>query len=259
MRHAAQCVVQGRGAGEVGGPARVRVPGVAQAALAVPGCGLCGGSFTKTEERIALARAALTARACRWATMAVGRDGRSVSDVASELGCDWHTVNDAVMAWGQALLDADCDRVGAVSALGLDETLYKREGRWRTRRWCTSIVDVTGGQLLGVVGGPDAQGAASCLLAQPEAWRDGITWGTLDLSGAYHSAFTEALPRAGRVADPFGVIRLADDAIDETRRRTHNDTFGHRARKGDLPLHRVRCLLISAHERLDGPMNRLHL
>ena len=191
--------------------------------------------------------------------MAVGRDGRSVSDVASELGCDWHTVNDAVMAWGQALLDADTARVGDVSALGLDETLYKREGRWRTRRWCTSIVDVTGGQLLGVVGGPDAQGAASCLLAQPEAWRDGITWGTLDLSGAYHSAFTEALPRAGRVADPFGVIRLADDAIDETRRRTHNDTFGHRARKGDLPLHRVRCLLISAHERLDGPMNRLHL
>ena len=54
-------------------------------------------------------------------------------------------MNGAVMAWGQALLDADCERVGAVSALGLDETLYKREGRWRTRRWCTSIVDVSGG------------------------------------------------------------------------------------------------------------------
>ena len=35
--------------------------------------------------------------------------------------CDWHTVNKAVLAWGEALLDADCDRV-SVEALGLDET-----------------------------------------------------------------------------------------------------------------------------------------
>jgi len=84
------------------------------------------GSFTEVDERIAPARSALTARAGRWATAAVGRGGRAVSDVAAELGCDWHTVNGAVMAWGQALLDADCDRVGDVSALGLDETLVGR-------------------------------------------------------------------------------------------------------------------------------------
>ena len=143
------------------------------------------------------------------------------------------------MAWGQALLDADCERVGAVSALGLDETLYKREGRWRTRRWCTSIVDVSGGQLLDVVPGRDATAPTAWLEEQPSAWRDGITWGTLDLSGAYRSAFTEALPRAGQVADPFHVIRLADDAVDETRRRIQNDTLGHRGRRGD-PLYRIR-------------------
>ena len=156
------------------------------------------------------------------------------------------------MAWGQALLDADCERVGAVSALGLDETLYKREGRWRTRRWCTSIVDVSGGPAprrcpWSRRHGPHRVAGGTTLAA----WRDGITWGTLDLSGAYRSAFTEALPRAGQVADPFHVIRLADDAVDETRRRVQNDTLGHRGRRGD-PLYRIRRLLLAAHERLDG-------
>ena len=160
-------------------------------------------------------------------------------------------MNGAVMAWGEALLAADTARVGGVSALGLDETLYKREGRWRTRRWCTSIVDVTGGQLLDVVPGRDAAAPAAWLLNQPEEWRDGITWGVPGLSGAYRSAFDDALPRAGQVADPFHVIRLANDAVDEVRRRVQNDTLGHRGRKDD-PLYRIRRLLLAAHERLDG-------
>jgi hypothetical protein len=67
----------------------------------------------------------------RWATVQVGRQGRTVAEVARELGCDWHTVNDAVMAYGTARLAADVDRVGQVGALGLDETLFARVGRWR--------------------------------------------------------------------------------------------------------------------------------
>ena len=137
----------------------------------------------------------------------------------------------------------------AVEALGLDETLFGREGRWRTCRWCTSIVDVTGGQLLDIVGGRDAEAPIGWLLAQPEAWRDGIAWGTLDLSGAYRRTFEVVLPEAGQVADPFHVIRLANNSIDEVRRRVQNDTVGHRGRKHD-PLWRARRLLISAHERL---------
>ena len=73
--------------------------------------------------------------------------------------------------------------------------------------------------------------------------------GVLDLSGAYRRAFDVALPHAGGVADPFHVIRLANNSIDEVRRRVQNDTFGHRGRKDD-PLYRARRLLISAHERL---------
>lgn len=59
---------------------------------------------------------------------------------------DWHAINDAVIAYGTALLDADDDRVGAVEALGVDEMLFARQGRWRTQAWSTSIVDVATGQ-----------------------------------------------------------------------------------------------------------------
>ena len=89
-----------------------------------------------------------TRRAGRWATVQVGRCGRPVEQGADELGCDWHTANDAVVAWGAALLAADGERVGEVEAVGLDETLFARSGRRRRRLWCTSIVDVQRGQLL---------------------------------------------------------------------------------------------------------------
>jgi hypothetical protein len=102
------------------------------------------GSWTIVDERIAWPRAALTDRAPRWATTQVGRVGRSVNEVAHELGCDWHTVNDAVVSYGEALLAADADRVGRVDALGLDETLVFRMGPRYLKQWCTSVVDVGG-------------------------------------------------------------------------------------------------------------------
>ena len=111
-------------------------------------------------------------------------------------------------------------------------------------------MDVTGGQLLDIVPGRGAETPIRWLSAQPPAWRDAINWGVLDLSGAYRRSFDVALPHAGRVADPFHVTRLANGAIDETRRRTQNDTLGHRGRKND-PLYRIRRLLLAAHERLD--------
>lgn len=137
-----------------------------------PDCGV--GSFTEQDPRVAPARAAMTDRAGRWATAQVGRSGRTVNEVAVELGCDWHTVNDAVMAYGAALLAADLDRVGHVEALGLDETLFVRRGRWRTQTWCTSIVDVKAGQLLEVVEDRTAAAASTWIDARPESWRSGI-------------------------------------------------------------------------------------
>jgi hypothetical protein len=91
-------------------------------------------------------------------TLEVGKSGRSVNQVAEVLGCDWHTVNDAVLAYGTALVDHP-DRFGDVWALGLDEVPFVREGPYRRQHFSTSIVDVGRGQLLDVV--PDRSGAES--------------------------------------------------------------------------------------------------
>lgn len=208
------------------------------------------GTWTETDPRIAPARAAMTDRAGRWVTVQVGREGRTVADVARELGCDWHTVMDAVVAYGTPLVE-DPARIGPVTALGLDETLFARTGRWRTQHWCTSIVDVTSpSQLLDVIPGRTAAGACAWIERQPAAWRTQIAWGVLDLSGPYRKTFTDALAHATQVADPFHVIKHANAKLDECRRRVQQDTLGHRGRKTD-PLYRSRRLLTRADERLD--------
>lgn len=60
-----------------------------------------------------------------------------MNEVAKELGCDWHTVNDAVVAYGEALLEKDTDRIGEVSALGLEEVLMVREGPYHRQHFTT--------------------------------------------------------------------------------------------------------------------------
>jgi transposase len=192
----------------------------------------------------------MTDGAGRWATLQVGGCGRTVNEVAVELGCDWHTVNDTVIAYGEALVDDDPDRIGMPSALGLDETLFVRLGEFHRQRWSTSIVDVRAGKLLDVV--PGRSGVEPCrwLAQRHDAWRANIEWATLDLSGPYRAVFDTMLPDAVQVADPFHVVKLANHKLDECRRRVQNDTMGHRGRKDD-PLYRCRRLLSKADEHLD--------
>ena len=212
-----------------------------------PDCAV--GSFVEQVSVIAPPRALLTSRAARWVTVQVGRLGRSVDDVATELGCDWHTVNNEVRRWGEALLEADGGRVGKVEAVGVDETLFRRRGRFRTKQWCTSVVDVGGHQLIDIVPGRTANSAEAWFRSQPTEWLDGIRWAVLDLSGPYRSAYGRVLPDALQVADPFHVVRLGNQRLDEVRPRVQNETLGHRGRKGD-PLYGARRLLVAASERI---------
>jgi transposase len=211
-------------------------------------CPICGRSWTDDNAEIGVGRCALTTRAARWATLQVGRNGRAVSDVARDLGCGWHTVMDAVVVIGEQLIDHP-DRIGDVTALGLDETLFARVGRYRTQQWSTQIVDVGRGQLLDVVPGRTAPEPCRWLAAQPQVWRDRIEWATLDLSTSYRTVFDTMLPDAVQVADPFHVVKLANTALDECRRRVQNETCGHRGHRDD-PLYRARRRLTIARERL---------
>lgn len=58
----------------------------------------------------------------------------------------------------------------------------------------------------------------------------------------FKSATAEELPDAAAVMDPFHVVRLAGDALDQCRRRVQQELHGHRGRKDD-PLYRARRTL----------------
>ncbi len=199
-------------------------------------------SWTWSDPRIGAPRQALTDRAGRWVTLQVGRNGRSVSEVADELGCAWHTVNDAVIAYGEALVDDDPERIGTVVALGLDETLFCRTGPYRRQNWSTSIVDVGAGRLLDVVEGRTSAGPCAWLARRGPAWRANIEWATLDLSGPYRSVFDTMLPDAVQIADPFHLVRLANQRAPRRvpTQSTQNATLGHRGRKIDPLYQRAR-------------------
>ena len=50
-------------------------------------------------------------------------------------------MNNKVGRWGKALLEVDTDRVGAVTTVEVDETLFWRQRQRRTKVWWTSVVD----------------------------------------------------------------------------------------------------------------------
>jgi transposase len=138
----------------------------------------------------------------------VGRCGRSVTEVAKELGCDWHTVNDALLAYGEVLID-DEGRFGVV------EALFVREGEYRRQCYSTQIVDVGCGQLLDLVPGRSGAAPTVWLRARGEDWLSHVRYATLDLSGPYRSVFNNTVPQATQVADPFHVVKLANLKLDE--------------------------------------------
>jgi len=150
-------------------------------------------TFVEVDDRNAVERAGITDRAGRWATFQVGHNGRAVSEVAADLGCDWHTVMDAVNHHGRGLIE-DPNRIGATTAVGLDEVLFCRDGKFKHRLWSTQVVDVARGQLLDVVPGRDAAPSCAWLAGRSQAWRNQIRWATLDLSGRIGRCSTRCCP-----------------------------------------------------------------
>ena len=53
--------------------------------------------------------------------------GRGVCQPLATWGCDWHAVNDTMLAYGQLLVD-DPARIGPIQATGMDQTLFNRVG-----------------------------------------------------------------------------------------------------------------------------------
>jgi transposase len=206
-------------------------------------------SWVISDHRIAAKGCLLTTRAAKWATVQVG-GGRTVSEVAGELDCDWHTVNDAVTAYGSALLAADGKRLTKTRAIGLDETNFVRFGGRAQAEYATTVCDVEHHQIIDILPSRHFVDVARFLDKQPAGWKQRITFGALDMSNTYAAVYTVILPKAAQVVDSFHVISLANRALDAVRRRVQNEQTGHRGRRHD-PLYRARRALLVGEERLD--------
>jgi transposase len=210
--------------------------------------GSCGRrTWVLQDHRIAAKNCLLTTRAAKWATVQVG-GGRTVSEVAGELDCDWHTVNDAVITYGEALLDADRKRLNKTAAIGLDETSFRRLSGRRSE-YATTVADVDNHQIIDILPTRKYVDVAAWIDKQPQAWKERISFGALDMSATYAAVFSIMLPKALQVVDSFHAVQLANRCLDNVRRRVQTEQLGHRGRRDD-PLYRARRALLTGEEKL---------
>lgn len=211
------------------------------------GCDTCGTVWREDTTSAAEPRAKLTRAAVRWALEAVVCQHLPVARVAESLDVSWHAANDAILAEGQRLLIDDPSRFDGVTTIGVDEHVWRH-----TRlgdKYVTVIIDLTPisqeagpARLLDMVPGRSKQVFKQWLKARPKDWRDGIDVVAMDGFSGFKTASVEELPEAVEVMDPFHVVKLAGDALDEVRRRIQQETTGHRGRATD-PLYRARRTL----------------
>lgn len=199
-------------------------------------------SFTLGDHRIAAVGCMLTTRAAKWVVKQMGA-GQTISHLARELGCCWDVINTAVRIYGTALLVADTRRLRDTTAIGLDETLFLRRGRYKLKLWSTTVCDVANHQLMDVVPTREFTEVARWLRSRPHHVKENLEYGCLDMSRTYDAVFKVVTPKATRVIDRFHVMRHAIAAVDEVRRRVQQQRLGHRGRKTD-PLYRARRLLV---------------
>ncbi len=182
-----------------------------------------------------------------WTLKAAVIDRMSITRVAQALGVAWATANNAVLAAGRELLIDDPGRFDHVRIIGVDEHCWRHTSRGA--RFVTVIIDLTPvrsgrgpARLLDMVPGRSKQVFKTWLDAQSEAFKAGIETVAMDGFAGFKTAACEALPAAATVMDPFHVVALAGDALDQTRQRVQRETTGHCGRRLD-PLYRIRRTL----------------
>ena len=182
-----------------------------------------------------------------WALEGIVIAHLTVARVTEGLGVAWNTANDAVLAQGTRVLIEDPNRFDGVRVLGVDEHVWRHTRKGV--KYVTVIIDLTPirdrsgpARLLDMVEGRSKRVFKEWLAARPQAWREAIEVVAMDGFTGFKSATAEELPDAAAVMDPFHVVRLAGDALDQCRRRVRQELHGHRGRKDD-PLYRARRTL----------------
>ena len=210
-------------------------------------CGHCQRVWREDLSQAAAERQKISRTGLRWALTGLVCQHLSVSRIAEGLGVTWNTANDAVLAEGQRLLLNDPTRFDGVKVLGVDEHVWRHT---RTGdKYVTVIVDLTAvrngtgtARLLDMVPGRSKAVFKTWLAEQDEHWKQGIEVVAMDGFTSFKTAAVEELPQAVEVMDPFHVVKLGSEALDQTRQRVQREVHGRRGRKED-PLYKARRTL----------------
>ena len=210
-------------------------------------CETCAHVWRQDMSQAADPRAKLSRAAVRWALTGLVVHHVTVARISQALGVSWNTANTAVPGEGQRLLINDPTRFEGVRVIGMFEHVWRHTPDGD--EYVTVILDVTPvrdcrgpSRLLDMILGRSKRVFKTWLASQPNTWRENIEVVVIDGFTGFKSAAAEELPGASAVMDPFHVVHLAGDALDECRRRIQQELHHRRGRATD-PLYKARRML----------------
>lgn len=222
-------------------------------------CRGCARVWRHRPQTVAQPRSKLTRSAVWWALQEVVLDHSSVSAVAAVLKTAWGTVHDAVTELGQQVLIDHPERLDGVRVVGVDEHCWRHTHQGD--KFVTVIIDLTPtrdntgpARLLDMAPGRSKQVFKTWLDAQSPEFRAGVEIVAMDGFTGYKTATAEAIPDAITVMDPFHVVALAGDKLNQTRQRLQRELTGGRGLKND-PLYKARRLLRTGADLLTDRQN----
>ena len=187
-------------------------------------CPECAYVWRQDMSRAADPRTKLSRAAVRWALTGLVVHHLTVGRIADAFAMSWNTANTAIVGEGQRILTGDPDRFEGVRVNGVDEHVWRHTPYGD--KYVTVILDVTPvrdrsgpSRLLDMIPGRSKRVFKTWLASQPDTWCERIEIVAMDGITGFKSATAEELPGARAVMNPFHVVHLAGDALDECRRR----------------------------------------
>jgi transposase len=161
--------------------------------------------------------------------------------IAKLLRIAWDTVGDIVARVVADFLDES--RLDGLVAIGCDEISYRKG-----ERYLTCVADHASGAIIWARPGRNAA-TLQAFFDQLGERKRSIRAISIDMSAGYQNAVRAAVPQAEVCFDPFHVVKLANEAVNEVRRAEWNAQSKSTTATGRW-LKGVRWALLKAPERL---------
>jgi len=162
---------------------------------------------------------------CCW--LAVNASRKAVAEL---MRVTWRTVGSICERVAEEAL-SERDLFAGLKRLGIDDFSYRKG-----HRYLTVVVDHDTGRLLWAAPGRDRKTVEQFFDLLGKDRCEQIELVSCDMAESIAGAVGERCPNAIRCVDPFHVIKLATDALDEIRREVWNDArrAGHQQEAKDL-------------------------